>query len=103
VASDADTPAVHPERASASEFFAKAEDNLADAGTVPLGTSDELGSLGWAQVNLLRAIYHELRYGNDLAAANSTASAKALDEHADAMDSLSRDMRGLGDSLNRHR
>jgi hypothetical protein len=103
VVSDADKPAVHPERARAEELFALAQNNLADADGVALGTPAELGSLAWAQVHLLRAIYHELRYGNDQAAAHAEANATALSEHADTMDHLSRDMRGLGDSLDRSR
>ena len=101
--SDADKPAVQPERARAEELFEVAQANLANADGVELGEPAELGSLAWAQVHLLKAIYHELRHGNDQAAARADADAAALSEHADAMDHMARDMRGLGDSLSRSR
>ncbi|MCS7482911.1 hypothetical protein ACFFQW_30715 [Umezawaea endophytica] len=101
--SDADKPVVHPERAQAEELFELAKGNLADADDVELGEPAELGSLAWAQVHLLKAIYHELRYGNDQAAARVEADAAALSDHTDAMDRMARDMRGLGDSLSRSR
>lgn len=62
-----------------------------------MGAPEQLGSPGWAQVHLLQAIYHELRYSND------KASAQALAEHAEAMHHLGGDMRGLGDALNHQR
>lgn len=87
------------ERAQAEGLFTLAQENLADADTESSGTPAELSALGWAQVHLLKAIYHELRHGHDRA----DTTADALNEHADAMDSLGSDMRGLGDSLSRHR
>lgn len=101
--SDADKPAVHPERARAEDLFALAQDNLADGDGVELGAAAELGSLAWAQVHLLKAIYHEVRHGNDQAAARAETDAAALSEHSAAMDRMARDMRGLGDSLSRSR
>lgn len=69
VADDALTAAANtsrpPDRANAEQFFALAERNL--AATAESLKSVELASLGLAQVNLLKAIYHELRYGNEQA------------------------------------
>ncbi len=94
---------MHPERALAEQCYKIAEDHLDDVDGMRSGTPEELSSLGAAQVELLKAIYYEMRHGNDLAAAAAAAHAKALDEHADAMDHLGADMRGLGDALDRHR
>ncbi len=81
-------------------MFAIAQDNLTDADAEPSGTLVELSALGWAQIRLLKAIYHELRHGHDCADAN----ANALEKRADAMDKLGGDMRGLGDASDlRHR
>jgi hypothetical protein len=95
VSTDETKLAVHPERARAEELFVAAEQNLAQAGDVGLGAAQELGSLGWAQIHLLKAIYHELRHGHDQVEREIEALAQhaaALDEHADAMDGLKRGM-----------
>ncbi|MGW5703881.1 hypothetical protein [Amycolatopsis japonica] len=89
------------ERAQAEEHAAMALAHLDEADNVEAapGTPEEQNRLARAQIHLLQAIYHELRHSNDLAACN----AAALDEHANAMDHLGTDMRGLGDALSRHR
>ncbi|MFG3437307.1 hypothetical protein ACGF0J_08690 [Nonomuraea sp. NPDC047897] len=59
-----------------------------------------------AQLSMLQAIYHELRHGHDLAAAQTAALAEhsaALSDHADQMARLGSDLRGHGDALDRHR
>ncbi|MFD8498014.1 hypothetical protein [Amycolatopsis sp. NPDC059657] len=97
--SKSEKPPVPSNRAQAETFFGYAQENLADAEETASGTLDQLSELGWAQAHLLKAIYFELRHGHDRAA----ETAAALDEHADAMDHLGSDMRGLGDALSRHR
>jgi hypothetical protein len=103
MATDANQPAVHPERARAEESYAHVEGHLTAADDAELGDTEEFRSLAWAQVHLLRAIYHELRYGNDQAVKLAKENADALSEHADTLDHVSSAMRGLGDSLDRHR
>jgi hypothetical protein len=100
------TPAAHPERARAEELFAKVEDHLTSADEAELGEAEEFRSLAWAQVHLLKAIYHELRHGHDQTRREIEALAKhtaALDEHADAMDGLKRGMYYEGDMHSRRR
>jgi hypothetical protein len=55
----------------------------------------------WAQVNLLTAIYHELRYGHDQAAEQAKLNIEVLSDHAVAMDTAAAAMRGHGDALDR--
>jgi hypothetical protein len=47
----------------------EADEHTAHADTLPMNDPDELHILGWAQVQLLQAVYAELRHGNDQAAA----------------------------------
>ena len=68
---------------------------LAAADEAELGEAEEFRSLAWAQVHLLRAIYHELRHGNDQAIKLAKENADALSEHADTMDHMSSAMNGL--------
>ncbi|MFI5614650.1 hypothetical protein [Amycolatopsis sp. NPDC051903] len=54
---------------------------------------------------LLFAIYHEIRRGNELATqqiAALTAHAEALHEHADALDAHVSEMAGHADAMSRH-
>lgn len=95
MSSDGDKTPAHPDRVLAEEFFDKASHNLADADDVELGAPQELGSLGWAQIHLLKAIYHELRHGNDSAVAHTAA----LDDLAATMHALTQALRRLEDFL----
>lgn len=84
---------VHPDRVLAEEFFEKASHDLTNADEVELGAPEERGSLVRAQVHLLTAIYHELRYGNDSTAAHTAA----LDDVAGTMFDLTQALRRLED------
>lgn len=62
--------------------------------------------LAQAQLLVLQAIYRELRNGHDQAVRQSAAltdHAKALHEHADAMDSLRGALMEHADSISRYR
>ncbi|KOX27114.1 hypothetical protein ADK67_14995 [Saccharothrix sp. NRRL B-16348] len=97
----AGTDATH--RARGEQFFQTAVEHLRSADDTPTDPT-ETTHIGWAQVSLLRAIYHELRHGNDLTEQNTTALKEhtaALDEHADGMDGLRKAMYFEGDAHSR--
>jgi hypothetical protein len=63
-------------------------------------STEELTRLGWATTLLLKALYNEVRHGNDLKEEeldDLAAHTKALNEHADEMDNLGKALRFQGD------
>lgn len=100
---DSDEIAELSPRERGENYLAKALGHLQAADDTPTEPT-EATHVGWAQVTMLRAIYEELRHGNDLTEQHTAAlreHTQALDEHAEGMDGLRKAMYFEGDMRSR--